>query len=224
MKTVSARQLLITFVPSLSILVALVVVSVLFRVSMPTMTRDITAIAKIHPLSGILSNLGILLWCAAASICVFAAMTLRHVTPRETYLFLLSSGLLSTYLLFDDFFSFHEDLAARYLGLEEEFVFAALGIAASAHLITFRRVILRTNFGLLLLALVFLGTSVVIDAIFDPWVRRLGHWKYLLEDGAKWLGIASWCSYYVDTSGRLLLSALGTSNNARDSPTRTSRR
>ena len=70
MKTVSARQLLITFIPSISILVAMVVVRVLFKVSMAAMTRDVTAIANIHPFSGILSNLGILLWCAAASICV----------------------------------------------------------------------------------------------------------------------------------------------------------
>ena len=210
MKTISARQLLITFIPSISILVAMAVVSVLFQVSMPDMTRDVTAIANIPPLSGVLSNLGVLLWCAAASICIFAAMTLRNVEPRDTFRFLLSSGLLSAYLLFDDFFLFHEDLASRYLGLNEKVVYAALGIAVSAYLIAFRRVILRTNFGVLLLALGFLATSVVIDDILEPLVLwRLGDWEYFFEDGAKWLGIACWCSYYVQTSYQLLVSTSG---------------
>jgi hypothetical protein len=214
MKTVSARQLLVTFIPSISILVAMVVVRVLFKISMAAMTRDVTAIANIHPFSGILSNLGILLWCAAASICAFGAMILRNVKPRDTFWFLLSSALLSAYLLFDDFFLFHEDLASRYLGLDENVVFVALGIAVSAYLIAFRRVILRTTFGVLLLALGFLATSVVIDAILDPlWLWRLGDWEYFFEDGAKWLGIASWCSYYVNTSHQLLVSTFVLPNN-----------
>jgi hypothetical protein len=83
------------------------------------MTRDIAAIAKIHPLSGFLSNLGILLWCAAASICSFAAMTLRKIKPRDIFWFLLSSAVLSAYLMFDDLFQFHEELAPTYLGLNE---------------------------------------------------------------------------------------------------------
>jgi len=224
MKTVSAWQLLITFIPSLSILVAMVVVSAFFQVSITTMTRDVTAIANIHPLSGILSSLGILLWCAAASICFFAAVTLRNVKPRDTFWFLLSSALLSTYFLFDDFFQFHEALASRYLGLNEKVVYAALGIALSVYLVVFRRVILRTNFGVLLLALGFLATSVVIDAILEPWLWRLGHWEYFFEDGAKWLGIAGWCSYYVHTSRQLFVSTFGLPNNAIQSDAGTSRR
>src|SRR6266545_2176521 len=147
MKTASTRQMLITFVPSISILVATAMVSVLFQVRMDAMFQDVAAFAKIHPLTGILSSLGILLWCAAASICFSAAMTLRKVKPRDTFLFLLSSALLSTYLLFDDLFQFHEALAPRYLGLNEKVVYAALGIAVSAYLVAFRRVILQTNFG-----------------------------------------------------------------------------
>ena len=98
------------------------------------------------------SSLGVLLWCAAASICLFAAMTLRNVTPRDTFWFLLSSALLSTYLLFDDLFQFHEDLASRYLGLNEKVATAALLIAISTYLIAFRRIILRTNFSFLIVS------------------------------------------------------------------------
>lgn len=198
-------QLLITFVPSLCMLAAMAVAGVLFRVDMDVMTRDVTATANVHPLTGILSNLGILLWCAAASICAFAAVTLRNVKPGEPFRFLLCSALLSAYLLLDDFFLFHDELAPRYLGVDEKLVYAALGIAVCAYLIAFRRVILHTHFAVLLLAVGFLGISVVMDALLEPWLRRLGHWEYFFEDGAKWLGIAAWCSYYVRTSHQLVV-------------------
>lgn len=186
-------------------LAAMAVAGVLFQVNMDVMTRDVTATANVHPLTGILSNLGILLWCAAASICAFAAVTLRNVKPREPFRFLLCSALLSAYLLLDDFFLFHDELAPRYLGVDEKLVYAALGIAVCAYLIAFRRLILRTHFAVLLLALGFLGIAVVMDALLEPWLRRMGHWEYFFEDGAKWLGIAAWCSYYVRTSHQLVV-------------------
>lgn len=204
----STRQFLVTFIPSIAILAAVVAMGMHLRVEMDVLTRDVAAIANIHPLSGVLSNLGILLWCAAASVCAFAAIAVRHVTPREGFRFLLSSALLSAYLLLDDLFLFHDELARRYLGLDQIVIYAALAVAVSVYLVAFRRVILRTNFGMLLLALGFLATSVVIDAIFEPWLARLGQWQYLIEDGAKWLGIACWCSYYVRTSHQLLVGAV----------------
>ncbi len=225
MKTISVKQLLITFVPSILVLLVMVVAYVFFQVSFSNMTRDVAAIGNIHPLSGFLSNLGILLWCAAASICGFTAYILRNVKPKNTFWFVLCSALLSAYLMFDDFFMFHDEigLAPRYLGLSQEFVFAALGIATFAYLISFRRVILRTNFGVLLLALGFLSASVAIDAAMSLFWQT-SQWSLFFENGAKWLGIASWCSYYVDTSYQFLVRTLGLPNNAIQSDASTSRR
>ncbi|MBI4780345.1 MAG: hypothetical protein HY785_03375 [Oscillatoriophycideae cyanobacterium NC_groundwater_1537_Pr4_S-0.65um_50_18] len=208
MKTVFARRLFITFLPAVFVLTAIAAVSVTYQVQIPLMTRDVTAIADIHPLSGILSNLGILLWCAATSICLFSALTLWRVKSKRIFWFLLSSALLSMYLLFDDFFLFHEVLIARYLGLSEKIVYGVLGIAISSYLIVFRRVILRTDYVYLLLALGLLTSSVFIDAALERWIWQLDQWMFLLEDGIKWLGIASWCSYYVQTSFQLFGSSL----------------
>jgi len=218
MKMVAVRHLLITFIPAIAILAALVVVRVFFQVSMSDMTSDVTTLAKIHPLSGILSNLGILVWCAAASICAFAAITLRTIKPRDTFWFLFFSALVSSYLLIDDCFQFHQ-LASRYLGLNDKIFYMALGIAVSVYLIAFRRVIARTNYGFLVVALGFLTSSVVIDAFLIPYLRRYGDWMYLFEDGAKWLGIASWCSYYVHTSHQFLVKACNLTRNAIQSDT-----
>jgi hypothetical protein len=203
MKAVSVRRLQATYIPATLMLAMVAAASLIFHVRIPVMTADPTATARLHPLTGIISNLGVLLWCAAASICAFAAMALRQ-DQQDSRRFLLSSAMLTAYLMLDDLFLFHEHLAPRYLGLNERFVYAALGIAVGLYLITFMRVILRTNFIHLLLAVGFLGGSVVLDTILEPWLWRIGQWEYFLEDGAKWLGIASWCSYYVNTSFRLL--------------------
>ena len=194
------RQLLITLVPAILILIAVAIVSILSQISIPTLTRDVTAIANIHPLSGILSTLSILLWCVTASITLFAALILHHFKQTKTFKFLFSSSLLSTYLMLDDAFLFHEVLAFKYFGIDEKIIILTLGVAVFSYLVSFRQIILKTNYSMLLLALGFLTISVLTDGILDPWFWSLGHWEYFIEDGAKWLGIASWCSYYVQTS------------------------
>ncbi len=200
LKTPSVKQLLIIILPAIAILSTMVAVSVFYNVPMHKLTCDISCIADIHPFSGVLSNLGILLWCVAASTCAFAAMTIRSAGDRKNYLFLLFSALLSAYLLFDDFFMFHEVMARWCFGLNEKVIFVLLGIAVFIYIVSFRKVILQTNFIILLLAVAFLSLSVIVDAIFEPWLSRLGDWEYLIEDGAKWLGIVFWCSYYIDSS------------------------
>ena len=214
MATISSRQLLVTLVPSFSVLAALAAANQFAQAGVPEMTRDVAAIAKLHPLTGVLSNLGILLWCASASISLFTAIMLRDLDRGELSRFLFYSALLSGYLLLDDCFQFHEDLASRYLGFGQRVVFPALAISVATYLVGFRRVILRTNFGALLMALGFLSVSVGIDVIFAPLFWRFDTSELFFEDGAKWLGIACWCSYFVNTSYGILVGHLDFSRRA----------
>jgi hypothetical protein len=206
MKSISKQQLLITFIPAISILVAVVIVSMFFNINMALITRDVTAIGKIHPLAGILSSVGILLWCVTASICFFSAIILRNIKQTANFWFLLNSAFLSIYLLLDDLFLVHEQLSSIYFGISEKIVFMFLGIAVFAYLTTYRLKIFKTNYSVLLLALGFLSFSVVIDTILGP-LLKIGHWEYFIEDGFKWLGIASWCSYYTQTSLLFVIKA-----------------
>lgn len=201
------RQLLITFIPAILILLTVAMVSIVSQINITTFIRDVTAIANIHPLSGILSTLGILLWCVAASVTLFTAFILRHYEQAKSFKFIFSSSLLSTYLMLDDAFLFHEQLAFKYFGIDEKVVLFTLGIAVLAYLVSFRKIILKTNYIVLILAFGFLTVSVLTDGILDPWFWSLGHWEYFIEDGAKWLGIASWCSYYVQTSYLFVVKA-----------------
>lgn len=213
-KTRSDRCLYATFFAAALVLAAIAAVSAIFNIPMSEFTRDVTIIAGIHPLSGALSSLGILLWCAAASICMFSAIALRSVVSSDVHRFLLFSALLSMYLLFDDLFMFHETLAPNVLGLDQRVVIFFLGLAVSSYLIVFRSVILRTNYVFFLLALGMLTLSVAIDAIPRQWMSGLGHWVYLIEDGTKWIGISCWCGYYSHTSLEFFAGNLSQTNAA----------
>lgn len=102
--------------------------------------------------------------------------------------------------MLDDAFLFHEGLASIYFGIDEKIILLALGVTVLAYLVSFRKTILKTNYSVLLLAFGFLTLSCLTDGILDPWFWSLGDWEYFIEDGAKWMGIVSWCSYYVQTS------------------------
>ena len=104
MKKQSMQPLLITGIPSIFILIGIAIVSIILDINLGLLTRDPAAIAKINPLSGILSNFGIILWCSAATVCFFAAVAIRNTESKDSFWFLFCSGLLSAYLLFDDFF------------------------------------------------------------------------------------------------------------------------
>lgn len=202
-----ARQLVITLVPAILMLMAVVMVSMFSQINIGSLTRDVAAIADIHPLTGALSTLGFFLWCAAASSSLFAAMVLQRLNQTKTFWFLFCSALLSTYLMMDDAFLFHEALVSRYLGINETVFLAVLGFFVLAYLAKFKKIILTTRYGVLLLGLGFLFFSVAFDVSLQLRLWRLGDWQYFIEDGTKWLGIASWCSYYVHTSYLLVINA-----------------
>ncbi len=198
-KNVSTQQLIATLLPAITILLAIVLLSLGLKIPLSNFTRDTSAIASINPVYGVLSNIGILLWCAATSFCAFAAVILKASKFKKKYHFLVSSALLSAYLMLDDLFLIHEKFSVK-AGLNEDIVFALLGITVLVYLIYFRNVLLQTNALMLLLALFFFSQSLVADFL-ENWLQmQLGHWKYLIEDGTKWLGIAFWCSYFFNTS------------------------
>lgn len=200
MGRVLKRQLLITFVPTGLLLAALGMLAFGYGKDIGQLLREPTTAAGLHPLTGAVSNLGILLWAAPAAISLFAGAIARSNNGGDAAGFLLASGGLSAFLCCDDFFQIHEDLMDRYFGIDEKVVYGALGIAVLTYLVRYRRLILSTHCSMLILAILLLGTSVAIDAVLEQWMHSLGHGRILIEDGAKLLGIAAWCSYYVRTS------------------------
>jgi hypothetical protein len=188
---------------------ALVAAAGVSGVPLMWLTRDATAVGEVHPLTGFLSSLGILLWGASATLCLFTAFALRAGITTEVFRFLLASGLLAAFLLFDDLFLVHEALAPRYLGMDERLVYAAIVFAAASYALRFRRVIARLGSVTFPIAVVLLASSLFMDvALGEPLDGVLGQWLYFVEDGAKWLGIVSWCAFCADACLRLFAERL----------------
>lgn len=200
MITLSYRLIAGIVIMSLLPLAAVFIADLHFGIRAGYLTRDITVVAGIHPLTGALSSLGILLWWTSATVWLFSAFCYYKLQTWQTCRFALVFGLLSAYLAFDDLFQFHELLAPKYFGVSERSVFKILIFATFVILIVFRNMLLRHDSLLLALALTFLGSSVVVDTVPERWLRSASwfeRWIIFLEDGLKWLGIFYWVAFSI---------------------------
>ena len=174
-------------------------------------TRDMATTAEAHPMTGVLSGLGLVLWWVTAGVCWFAGGVLRAMGgERGRVWYLVNSGLLTAWLGLDDWLMIHEALAKRWLGVNEEIVYGVIAGVAVVHVLVFRRVIAQTRWGLLGVGLFCLAVSMGVDELLSEWSVRTGDWWYLLEDGSKWLGILCWCLYFVKTSWGFVVRASDT--------------
>lgn len=193
------------YCPALVLLSVVVLLSSKTNVPIATFTRDVTAVVNAPFYTGALSQVGILLWCASASVCLLTAIVLHRVSYNwNTKAFICCVGLLTAVLMLDDAFQIHERIAPRYLDLSSKVLFILYGAITMAVLVTFRHLILRTDYILLGISLGFLAASVAFDTIHDYGLFSLlgvksEGVKYLLEDGFKLLGIVGWCAYCART-------------------------
>lgn len=150
----------------------------------------------INPFLGIISHLGILFWCVCTSVCFFSFLLLTKKEDKrksDRSLFLRFFSLTTLILLLDDLFLFHESLAPN-LYIPEKFVYVCYALMVLFGIVRFRKVILQTKWIILFLALIFFSLSLLIDTVgVGPNRANL---SFILEDGFKLLGIASWSLYF----------------------------
>lgn len=182
------------YLPPLALIAVVAWVSAQAQIPVSNFTRDPTAILRASPFVGLLSNLGVLLWCAATAVCLFCAAALRCQSVREEApRFFLASGCLTLLLLVDDLFRLHDFILPTYGGLAQEVFYLLYGGLAAVYLVRFRVRLLKTNLPLLLSALGLLASSVLLDVLPET----LLPWHFLVEDGLKFLGIVGWAGYWA---------------------------
>lgn len=203
-----ARLLAAVLAPALLVLAAVAAVAWFADVAPGRFTMDPAVLAGAHPFLGAVSNLGVLVWTGGAAIALFAAQMLRRRAGQgERARFLLAAGLLTTWLMLDDLFMLHEWFFPDVLGVAQTLVLACYAALAGGFLLRFRGQIAQLDGLLLGLAIMFFGTSVLLDQLPEEWFRAWG-WLYLFEDGCKLLGIVSWSAYFAQVS-RVSLSLPG---------------
>ena len=146
---------------------------------------DPVTVMDAPPFYGVLSNLGVLIWCVGGAIAGFSGVALRAMRPKPvTAEFLTASGVLTLVLVADDLFLLHEEILPHYLSIPQNLVLGSYAILGVGYLIRYWRVIGQTDWLLIGAAFVGLGLSVLFDAVLKPLGLRQ---QSLLEDGFKLL-------------------------------------
>ncbi|MEE9361064.1 MAG: hypothetical protein V3U92_00535 [Cellulophaga sp.] len=182
------------------LLVCCFYVGTTYNIPFEKITGDPANYFQSHPLTGIISNLGALLWCITSSICFYTGFYLKEQTTNKKALFLIYSGLFSFVLLIDDFFMFHDFLFYSINGFYMEPLFYVVYLFFLVrYCIAYYKTILENNYILLGVAVAFLGLSVVLDL-----VMKSEGLQYFFEDSFKFIGIVSWMLFFTTSSYKIL--------------------
>jgi hypothetical protein len=171
------------------------------RVPMGVFTRDPLQLLGAPFYTGIVSNLGVLIGFGGAAVCLFAGAVLPQRSERSRMKqFLLWTGILTAVLVVDDLFMLHDIVIPDHLHIREQFVYAAYVVVAAAYAFSFWRVLWASGAALILIAVACAGLSVLMDqghAIYVLLGTDVIPTNYLIEDGTKFVSIASWAAYGI---------------------------
>ena len=196
--------LLAIYIPTLVALVALVIVHLVTDIPIRYFMIDPVTEFAAPMYLGFFSNLGVLQWCSTAAVCLFGGWLLfKNGQQREAALFLLCSGIVTALLMFDDLFLLHEEVLPDHFFVPQMVVFAAYGTLIIGYFWRFRKMILSTEYTVLLMALGFFALSVFVDLFVTPeefYIVAGFLGRHLIEDGLKLFGIVSWATYLIRVS------------------------
>jgi hypothetical protein len=153
---------------------------------------------------GMISNLGILLWMATASVTLFVSFHLKSgVANPQRANFLRWSGILSLVLMSDDLLMLHEQVFPQYLHIPGRLFYVAYMIYTIVFIMKFWRLILsQDNYKFLILAYFFFGMSIAIDIDMFPGGIDI-------EDSFKILGLTTYAYYFISLSSDWLKDGRG---------------
>lgn len=203
------KIIFIVYVPILLLLGFVTFMS--FRLGKPIdyFFQDIFSITAAPLYAGFISNIGLIGWSFTTGVCFFSFLVFRNsLADRKLHWFFLTSGLFTLLLLFDDFFLFHEILYPRYLHINSMiayFIYASLGLL---YLWYFRKIILQSDYLILIIALAGFFISNVFDKLREYYLFN-PYW-IILEEGFKLIGIASWLVYFTLSGMNALRNSLKT--------------
>ena len=187
-------------IPALLVYVASLSLSGLAGIKGQLVLRDLAQTCGTPAGVGLLSNLGYLLWLAAAAVALFTAYSGQPGVRGKQYELLACGGWFSFILCIDDMFLLHD----RYIG--QTFLYVVYMVFAALIATRYRKQLMASRGELFLLAVALLGASIGIDQF-----QRDLPFKYetvqLVEEGAKFLGIATWVLYWWQASAQSLNNA-----------------
>ena len=181
-----------SILPSAILYLAILYISNFYNIKLNLVVRDLAQTCG-YPIGvGMISNIGILLWGAAASICFFT--TFLESINREPSKLLLLGGAFSSLLCIDDFFLLHD----RYIGPDFlNLTYMAISIFL---LVRFQSILKKIGLFNLVISILFLGLSIFFDGVIQQIFNQNYNLTQLIEEGFKFIGIACWLNFWCKAS------------------------
>ena len=186
----------VSILPSIILYLAILSVSNFHNIKLSLVVRDLAQTCG-YPIGvGMISNIGILFWGAAASICFFT--TFLESINRESSKLLLLGAIFSSLLCIDDLFLLHD----RYIGPDFlNLTYLAISIFL---LVRFRRILKKIGLFNLIISILFLGLSVFFDGVIQQIFNQSYELTQLIEEGFKFIGIVCWLNFWCKASSNAL--------------------
>jgi hypothetical protein len=156
--------------------------------------------------AGVISQLGAIAWTTAGVAALFGGWISRIAGRLDASRFLFAGAAATAVLLADDLFGFHATLLPQ-LGIPKVVAELVIVSPAAAWVIRYRRDIRRTRYQVLAASVLANFVSGMIDATVGPGRYDFG---VLFEDGAKFLGVLAWATYFGMTSRDIARSVVQT--------------
>lgn len=196
---------LLIYIPSLAFFCALLLVHATTDVSMSVFLDDPLSYVSYPSYIGLASNVGILLWCASASVMIFAYLILRKKGfTGESVSFLLVFGLITALLGLDDLFMIHEAVGDGFVAafgtsddLGEGVAFGVYILLFVIFAIKYIKVILRTEYLLFISFIILCAINIIIDLAPFDFSREVACY---VEEITKFLAIVNWFAYTTRTT------------------------
>lgn len=211
---ISLKLSLLVSIPTVIFIGLMLYLSRLNHIPFSVIVQDPASTTGAPPYTGMLSNIGALLWNAAAAICFFASYVLHmRGQDREFTEFFLWSGIFTAALLIDDFFMFHDSILYVYFHINENLVYVAYAVAIVTYLVRYRSTMQKTPLLIFAVAMAFFVLSTVADKIpglmgkFGIEVALSDDLLDLSEEGPKLFAIVNWLAYYALTAVQRLQAA-----------------
>ena len=185
---------------------ALVIANAQTRIPLRELLLDPTALRNVPWYSGIVSNLGILVWTVAAASALGGAWVARETNRPSASRFLGTGGIVTVILLLDDLLLLHSTVLPRLFDIQKPAATLLVVSPAVAWLLVFAGEVRRTRWVILVGALVSFAVSLAADFVLHPAASA----ELLLEDGAKFLGVLAWGLYFVLTTYDIVRSTIQT--------------
>ena len=189
----------ISILPSSTLYLAILYISSLYDIKLSLVVRDLAQTCG-YPIGvGMISNIGILLWGAAASICLFT--TFSGKINSDISKLLLLGGAFSGLLCIDDFFLLHD----RYIGPDFlNLTYLAISILI---LVRFKKILKKIGLFNLVISILFLGLSIFFDGVIQQIFNQSYELTQLIEEWFKFIGIVCWLNFWCKASSYALKSS-----------------